>query len=417
MAQATNLDQEISDYLAGRSISLVGDPYPLLAEIRERSRVHPHGAAVLIPRYEDVRVLCSDLERFRRTHYDEGTFAESLRARLDREDQERFAEISAFERMFLSRTHGEQHVRIRSAAHRAFTPRMVAQLETYAASLADELLETMAGGESVDLVDHISFRLPLLVIARMMGVPAEDAEMIHSWTLPMAAFLDRQDLSQVKPWHDAMREFQSYVRELVASLAGKPPETNLVASLMQAADEGQISQDELVATFVILLFAGHETTTNLISNGVYRLLTHREQWEALCDDRGLAESAVEEMLRYDPPVQFTHRIPLDDIEVGDTVIPAGTTMMLLIAAANRDPGSVADPDDFDLRRPRSRHLSFALGPVFCLGASLARMEGRVVFSSLARRYPRESLALAAEPEWVPNAQLRGPSRLLLDVGR
>jgi cytochrome P450 len=285
---------------------------------------------------------------------------------------------------------------------------MVANLEGYTQAAFDELSAPMAEAESCDLVDGLSFRLPLLVIARMLGVPASDADMIHAWTLPMAAFMDRQDLSHIAPWHAAMQEFRGYVGELVRTMRGAPAETNLIAALLEASDEGTMTGEELVATFVILLFAGHETTTNLISNGVYRLLDG-DGWDELRREPELAESAVEEMLRYDPPVQFTQRVPIVEVDVEGTTIAPNTTVMLMLAAANRDPRAWSEPDRFDIRRPRNRHLSFALGPVFCLGASLARMEARIVFSTLARRHP--GLALAGEPEWAANAQLRGPVHL------
>jgi cytochrome P450 len=414
MATST-LGAEVTGLLDGDQ-RVLSDPYPLYGELRENAPVFEHGAYTVVSRYEDVRSVYLDHERFKKSYFAEGSYAEAVRRRVPPELAEIYDEVDRFEAMFISRSDDEPHARLRRIAHRAFTPRMIAKLEGYIQRCTVELLEAAAAaGRDVDLIDSFTYRLPLLAIAQMLGVPAADAPRIHRWSSIMGAFEGRTNMAALGPWHEALSEFRTYVHELVRTFRDAAPETNLVTALLDARGGDRLSEEELLAMFVVLLFAGHETTTNLIGNGVLALMRRREQWELLCRNPHLVETAVDELLRYDAPVQYTARLPVVDVVVAGTPIRAGQTLLLLIGSANRDPNAFARPDELDITRANNRHLSLLVGIHFCLGASLARLEGRIAFTELTQRYP--NLELAADGfEWNPNPMLRGVKRLPVRLG-
>ncbi len=267
----------------------------------------------------------------------------------------------------------------------------------------------------VDLTEVFTYRLPLLAIARMLGVPEADAPLIHRWSSIMGAFEGRTNMDALHPWHDALSEFRAYVHDLIVSFGNAPPDTNLITALLDAHGGDRLTSEELLAMFVVLLFAGHETTTNLIGNGVVALMHQREQWELLCRTPALAETAVEELLRYDAPVQYTARLPILDAEVGGARVRAGQTLLMLIGSANRDPRAFHEPDRIDITRTGNRHLGLLVGIHFCLGASLARLEGKIAFTELAQRYPGLEL-VDDQLEWNPNPMLRGVKQLRVRLG-
>ena len=279
-------------------------------------------------------------------------------------------------------------------------------------ALLDRLLEPLPTDEPIDFIDKVAFRLPLLVVADLLGVPHEDAETIHGWSIALGASTGATVGEPFLAAHDALEEFRRYV-DLLIERSRERPGTDLV-SLLLGAD---LTHDELAALFVQILFAGHETTTTLISAGLVELLRAPDQWRALGSEPALAPNAVEELLRLVSPSQFVSRLALADAEFGDTQVAAGTTVLAVLAAANRDPEVFADPDTLDLRRPDlAKQLAFGFGPHFCLGGSLARLEARVVFEELSRRYPDASLA-GDELEWTGGAMLRRLVDLPVVLGR
>jgi len=411
------LEDRIAALREGRGAELA-DPYELYAALRGEAPVLRPGAEqqVLVSRYRDVRAVYMDGERFRKEYEAEGIHARRLEAQVPEALRGKFREVSDFELLMMPRVDDPQHARLRRIAHRAFTPRVVAELESYVQRLTDEHLDAMEGRADVDLIAEFAYRVPLLAIARMLGVPSEDAPMIREWTNRRGAFIgrERRDAESIEPWFDALQEFRAYVRDLLAEFRHSRPDTNLVTALMDGGEDA-LGEDELVAMFVVLLFAGHETTTNLIGNGMLAMLRRREHWERLCADPDLAPTAVEELLRWDAPVQGTMRIARTELEIGGVEVRPDDLVLLLIGAANRDADAFERPDELDLARDPNRHLSFAVGQRFCLGASLARLEGRIAFASLARSYPDVALA-TEEAEWHPSFVLRGLTRLPVSVG-
>ncbi|SDK72006.1 Cytochrome P450 [Nonomuraea maritima] len=299
------------------------------------------------------------------------------------------------------------HTRLRGLVSRAFTPRMLERLRPRVEALTAELVDALP--EEADLVSGLAYPLPVMVISEMLGVPAEDYTRFRDWSESLARGLDpilTDDLAAESG--RAGMEFRAYFSELIAIRRADPGD-DLLSALTQVSE---LTEGELLATCVLLLVAGHETTVNLIANGVLNLTRHGLLKHAAVRPK----QVVEEVLRYDPPVQLTSRQALVDVELGGVAVPKGAKVMALIGAANRDPAVFSDPDRFDVTREPGRHLAFGLGIHFCLGATLARMEGEIALSALAAAAP--GLALVDEhPPYKGNLVLRGLAELRVRRGR
>ncbi|MFI5615045.1 cytochrome P450 [Amycolatopsis sp. NPDC051903] len=308
------------------------------------------------------------------------------------------------------------HTRLRRLVSKAFTPRVVEELKPRIEALAAEAVDRILDAGGANLMAALAVPLPVTVIAELLGVPLEDRERFGDWSAAMARASDPGFLLPPGVGEraaQARREFIAYFRDLAAERRRKPGE-DLLSALVAVSDQGEtLSEGELLVTLTLLLLAGHVTTTNLIGNGVLALLRHPEQYAALSRDASLVDGAVEEILRYDSPIQLAPRTALDDAKLGDVELAAGDSVLVLVGAANRDPRAHHAPDTFDITRPPARHLAFGHGIHFCLGAPLARLEGRTVLRELARRAP--GLRLGGEPEWAATATLRGLSVLPVTV--
>jgi cytochrome P450 len=415
----TKIDLTLDERLAGILAShpdAMRDPFPVWRRLREESPVHAHPPLVLVSRYADVKALIRDEHRFSSNAFAIGSRAETVRAGLHGAERDAFDEVTAFESLYVSRSDAPVHDRLRRIAHRAFTPRRIAELRDSVQRYTDELLPATGDDEVVDFMDF-AFRLPLMVIADLLSVPQADRELIHGWSGKLGRNRGGTDTPALMEAHKAMLEFRAYVKEMVAEQGRRPGRTDLVAALVDAEEGESLSNEELAAMFVVLLFAGHETTTNLIGTGLQELLRHREQWERLCADPDLVPGAVEELLRWVTPVQWLNRVALKDMEWNGVPIAAGTAVTGILAAANRDPAVFANPETFDVTRPDAKHhIGLGFGPHFCLGASLARLEGVVTLSTLVRRYPAVELA-SGEDHWRGNAMLRTLAGLPVRLGQ
>jgi hypothetical protein len=303
------------------------------------------------------------------------------------------------------------HTRLRGLVTRAFTPRVVEGLRPRITELVDQLLDDAAEAGELDVIAGFGRPLPVAVIAEMLGVPGEDQDRFRSWSEALAHTVDPAMTPDTAARAAvAGLEFMEYFHELSEERRQRPRE-DLLSALVAEEDAGdRLSTDELVANCILLLIAGHETTTNLIGNGTLALLRNPDELARFRAEPDLAKSAVEEILRYDSPVHLTGRGVREDVEIGGVTVPAGDRVTILLAAANRDPAAFDRPDRFDLSRTDNRHLAFSSGPHFCLGAALARLEGQIALSSLVTRFP--DLALADEQlEWNPTTTLRGLQRL------
>jgi cytochrome P450 len=377
--------------------AVIADPYPLLAQMREASPFAEFGGALVVfGKYADCsRILRDPRASSRRNR--------SLLARF-RPDQ------ASRTRSFLS-LDAPDHTRLRRLVNKAFTPRVVAGLAGQITQITDELLTAAgeAGGEEFELVSSLAYPLPLRIICELLGVPHDDQPRFAGWSTSMAHSVQPGFGDQGRPGDSdrASAEFREYFNELIVARRSHPGD-DLLSKLIRAEDEGQrLTADEIISTCVLLLVAGHETTASLIGNAMLALLRHPAQFARLAADPELAAQAVEETLRYDPPVQLTSRVSTGGMTSRD-----GVLLLLLLSAANRDPAVCANPDVFDITRGTSENLAFSAGPHFCLGAPLARLEATSALRAIATRVINPALD-AGSLAYKPNYNLRGPERMVI----
>jgi cytochrome P450 len=368
------------------------NPYPTYARLRSTAPVHrttlPDGRGVwLITRYEDVMAVLKD-ERF----------VKNWRQALTPEQLAQTPQIPEVMEPLSTNmldTDPPDHERLRALVSKAFTPRLIERMRPRVQAIADVLLDAVQDKGEMDLIDDYAFPLPITVIAELLGVPTEDRNRFREWSdAAVSGNASQEYLEKVLLPH--MQAFTDYLRQMFEEKRKNPGE-DLISALVRAEEAGdKLSQDELLGMVFLLLVAGHETTVNLIGNGVLALLQHPDQLQKLRDDPSLIKPAVEELLRYDGPVETaTERFAREDVAMGGTVIPKGEMVLVVIAAADRDPDRFPDPDLLDIIH-------------HCLGAPLARMEGQIAIGTLLRRMPR--LRLKGSPEslsWRPGLVLRG----------
>jgi cytochrome P450 len=376
----------------------VADPYPTYRRLRAEDPVHhsPLGFWVLT-RYADVMGMLRDPRLIKEP------IAAFVAARFG------MAVPPGLGLSMLDRDPPD-HTRLRGLVSKAFTPKALESLRPHIQQIVDGLLAQVEGRGEMDLIEEFAYPLPVVVICEMLGVPVADQERFKGWGLDIARGLDAIMLppdSEVAKRSVAGRHALSgYFRELIAERRASPRD-DMLSALIAAEEAGdKLNEDELLATCTLLLVAGHETTVNLIGNGTLALLRHPDQLRRLRESRGLIGSAVEELLRYDGPVQRTARIPSEDVTIGGQTIPKGEMVMPFLGAADRDPAQFPDPDRLDIARADNRHIAFGMGIHFCLGAPLARMEGQIAINTLVKRLPK--LAVATDrPEFRQSLTLRG----------
>jgi cytochrome P450 len=305
---------------------------------------------------------------------------------------------------------GTKHARLRGLVSRTFTPRRVEQLRGRVEALVSELLERCAGRGEMDVVRDLARPLPATVIAELLGAPQEARESFPAWSADLAELLDPlSGHDGLEPPKQATQAVAAYFRELLAERR-RAPRDDLLSAMIAAEGDGErpLDEGELLALCALLLAAGSETTVNLIGNAVLLLLRHPDERKRLQDDLSLLPSAVEESLRFEPPVQLTDRAAVARCEIGGVELAPGQMVAAVIAAANRDPARFPDAERFDVGRQGERHLSFGLGEHYCLGASLARLEAEAALGGLLRRYP-DFRGDAQPVDWRRSAILRGPT--------
>jgi len=375
----------------------VADPYPTYHRLRTGDPVHhsPLGFWVLT-RYDDVVAALRDPRLAKEA------IASFVAARFG-------APVPAMGLSMLDRDPPD-HTRLRGLVSKAFTPRVVEGLRPRIQQIVDDLIDSVATRGSMDLIEEFAYPIPVAVICEMLGVPVEDHERFKGWSLDVARGLDLiwlgPDSEVGRRSVTARQALAEYFRGLIAQRRAAP-RSDMLSGLIAAEEAGdKLNEVELLATCVLLLIAGHETTVNLIGNGMLALLRHRDQLQRLQREPGLIGTAVEELLRFDGPVQRTARIPSEDVTIGGQTIAKGEMVMPFIGAADRDPAQFPDPDRLDIGRADNRHIAFGWGIHFCLGAPLARLEGQIAIGTLLRRLPKVSLATET-PEYRQSLTLRG----------
>ena len=388
------------------------DPYPQYAALRAQAPVYRHPVGFwLLTRYEHVSwLLRAGLSVEDRNVTDRQLL--DVRRQLGGAEAARRGGISMLDR------DPPDHTRLRRLVSKAFTPRAVEALRPRITGLVDGMLDAAGRRRRVDLVDALAFPLPFAVIAEMLGAPPADHERIRQLTGTLVRSLEPvNDPAMVAAVAAADAELTQMTAEMIAWKRANPAD-DLLTALIHAEDDGDVlDDDELIAQTLLLYIAGHETTVSLIGGGTLALLRHPGQLARLRADPGLVAGAVEELLRYDSPVQASRRITLEPVRLADVTIPAGSFVMASLASANRDEGFFG-PDAAELRIDREKarqHVSFGAGPHHCLGASLARLEATIALSRLTARFP--GLALAGEVTWNGRINLRGPARLPVALDR
>ncbi|MGH7348747.1 MAG: cytochrome P450 [Candidatus Rokuibacteriota bacterium] len=378
--------------------AFVADPYPMYHRLRAEDPVHhsPLGFWVLT-RYPDVMVTLRDPRLIKEP------IAAFVAARFG------MAVPPGLGLSMLDRDPPD-HTRLRSLVSKAFTPRALERLRPEIQQIVDGLLAEVEARGSMDLIEEFAYPLPVRVICEMLGVPVKDHERFKAWGLDIARGLDAimlpPDSEVGQRSVSGRRALAGYFRELIAERRAAPRD-DMLSALIAAEEAGdKLNEEELLATCILLLVAGHETTVNLIGNGTLALLRHPDQLQKLREHPGLIGTAVEELLRFDGPVQRTARIPSEDVTIGGQTIGKGEMVMPFLGAADRDPTQFPDPDRLDITRADNRHIAFGMGIHFCLGAPLARMEGQIAINTLLGRLPK--LALATDrPEFRQSLTLRG----------
>lgn len=386
------------------------DPYPHYRQMRDGDPVHEHPFGFwFVSRYEDVATLLRAGLSVDDRMLGQGPVRDQYR-QMSLDNDRSLLNYSMLDR------DPPDHTRLRSLVTKVFTPRSVAALEAEIAALVDTALDRIGAAKRVDLVEELAFPLPFAVISQMLGMPPTDhariRELSGTLVLSLEVVYDEDTMRRIA---SASLELTEIIRGLIAWKRNKPAD-DLLTALIAAEHEGQVlSDDELVAQVALLYIAGHETTVNLIANGVVALLRNPDQLALLRDQPDLEANAVEELLRYDSPVQQTRRITIEPHTLGDKEIPRGAFVLAGLGSANRDERFFGpDADRLRLDRPPARnHVSFGAGPHHCLGAALARLEGRVAIGRLVRRFP--GLGFDGDVRWNGRINLRGPATLPVSV--
>jgi cytochrome P450 len=392
------------------------DPHRVLHRLRELDPVHQSPMGWIVTRHEDVARLNRDPRCGRDLH----RLAPGVVPRKFFHGNEG---LTRFTRTAMFHIDGADHARIRKLMAYAFTPSAIAEMRAIVVDVAGRLVRRLPAEGPIELIGDFARPLPVTIICEMLGVPAEDFARVAAWSDALAETVEPTiTAEQVQRAEAAFNAFTDYLAEVVElqrrGLAGggRQARATLVGRLIAAeAETAALSAAELLTNLVLLLVAGHETTTNLIGNGMLALLDHPDQLALLRREPALMDAAVEEMLRYESPANTNARVPQEAIEVGGKTIAAGQLIICMLGAANRDPAVFVDPDRFDIRRDPNPHQSFGGGPHFCIGAHLARLEARVAFDLLLDRYPHIGLD-RARTSWRPRINLRGLAELGLVVG-
>ena len=388
------------------SDEVLQDPYPTYARLHEEGPLH----------YLDVggkwavwsvfsHAECSSIAKDPRCS---AKRAQQMLLPLPLSRQSEFSELARMLSLWLIFMDPPEHTRLRKLLNKGFSPSVVDSLRPQAEDIVDRMLKPLERGSEVELMRQLANPLPVRIILEMLGIPQELQDTFVDWSRAIAVFRGSPDrtVEQARAAQDALLALTDFFRKAVAERR-RNKGSDLISLLIDIEEEGEVlTEEELYAQCTALLFAGHETTRNLIGNGMYTLLRHPQQTTELRDNPEMIRSAVEELLRYESPVQFTARVLKEDIEICGQHIPKKWTILCMLGAANRDPKQFEEPNQLNLKRLNNQHLAFGAGPHFCIGSQLARLEAQVALSNLLRRFPEMKL-IGPRPEWASTFGLRG----------
>ena len=411
----TTSTDELGGHAGLSSAAFLHDPYPTYAWLREHAPVHfsPEWNGFLLTRYSDV------VAGFRDPRLSSNRSA-AYASQLPPQVQKELAPLLSNLGRWVLLSDPPDHTRLRGLLNRAFAPRLAEAMRPRLQALVDELLTQAATHEPLDSIEALAVPLPVGAIGQIMGLPAQDSPRLKQWSDALAAFIGAQPTPPViAEALRAVQDLEQYFRDLLAERRRQPPrEEDLLTSLLGAEDKGTIlSEQELLSTCAVVLFGGHETTTNLIGNAAWVLAQNPAAAAALRQNPASIPAAVDEILRFESPVQRMGRVAAEDFELHGQKIKKGQRVFLVMAAANRDPEQFPHPDTLDFARTDNRHLSFGHGSHFCIGAALARLETQLAIEGLLRTLPKLELAGEA-PSRIDSITIRGFKRLTLrNAGR
>lgn len=380
------------------------NPYPTYHRLRSEDPVHWSFMGVwVLTRYADVKAVLRD-PRFCSDPVPKRIKDKSRYLEQQQKDLNTLAQATSKFIFFLD---PPDHTRLRGLVSKAFSPGVVDYMRPQIQGTVDELIGKVWDKGSMDIISDLACPLPVIVIARMLGVPDKDRSKLHQWSNDLSRILDLlMSLEAYEHLNKVVMELTEYFSGLIAERE-KNPKEDLLSALIAAREQGdRLSKEELLATCMMLFATGEESTVNLIGNGMLALLRQPDQMELLKREPALIQRAVEELLRYDSPLQHTARIATEDVEIGGKTIRAGENVLVSLGAANRDPAEFPEPDRLDLTRSENRHLAFADGIHYCLGASLARVQGQIAINTLVQQLP--DLKIHSDKlEWLEKIALRG----------
>ena len=403
---------KLSGLPVGRDLfhpEVIADPYSCFGHLRDTDPVHWNArfGLWLVTGYDEVVWILRHHELFSSAVIRQG--AGPLYPPVDPDDLHLFDGIRDFRAAQLVEQDRPDHLHQRSVVHGYFTPKAMEEWRPFVRAAVDELLDRVRPRGEMDVLTDLAAPLPVRIIAEMMGVPYADRDRLRAMADGIL-YINRGEPHRLRPLARAVREIVEYAAPLVEERIGRGG-SDFISVLTEGEESGVFTRHQVLVNTGLLLFAGHETTMNLICNGLLAFIRHPEQWERLrADPAGMARTATEECLRYDPPVKSTQRIAAADVELAGRTIARGDRIRWIMAAANRDPRVFTDPDTFDIGRQPNPHLSFGSGIHYCLGATLARIEGQEVFRGLAERFERFELA-GGPPEYQPSLQFRSVKSL------
>jgi unspecific monooxygenase len=384
-------------------LAFIADPYPVYAEMRERTPIWYDEATDhwLVPRFADVNALLRD-RRFGRTYHHMAMHAEMGRP----EEPDWHGPFWHLIRSGILDMEPPDHTRVRSLVSKVFTPRMVEGMRERIQGMMDGLVDDVIGAGEFDLIATLAEPLPVAVIAELLGVPSADRALLRPWSADICGMYElRPSEHTARTAVRACVEFSDYLRTLSRERRAEPRD-DLISALAQVVDDDEhLTEDELIGTCVLLLNAGHEATVNVTGNGWWSLFRNPAQLARLREQPSLVPRAIEELMRWDTPLQMFERWVLEDSEICGATVPKGAELGLLFGSANRDADVFERPDELDVARDPNPHVSFGAGVHFCLGAPLARLELETSFTTTLRRIP--ALSLVEEPAWKPNYIIRG----------
>ncbi len=388
-----------------QSDSFFQNPYPIYQTLREEAPVYWCEAwgAWVVTRYEDVTAVLRQSDAF--------SSAGRVKYLLRQLPPQAHEHIIALERHYdigLAHTDPPDHTRLRSLLTKAFTPRVIEDYRPRIERVANELIDEALAKGSLDIIHDIAYPLPATIIAELIGAPSEDIGLFREWAVAINQLFEkggRVTEASAKLAQDSLFTMRDYIIGMVEERQ-RTLKNDILGRLVSAkSDEEKLTINELVSTVVTLFVAGHETTTNLIGNGMLSLLQHPEQWRALQDSPKSIGVAIEEILRYEPSVPRAWRIAKQDVQIGDQTIPQGELVFAMLSSANRDPNIFTNPDTFDINRTQNRHVAFGYGIHFCIGAPLARTEGAIAINAMLRRLPNLQLT-GEELKWRHDIAIR-----------